>query len=192
MFVLVAIITTAERKVVGYIQGRIGPNRVGIRGVGQPLADTMKLLFKEVIIPTESNRYLYVIAPILSIAPALAAWAVIPFSKGWVLANVDAGILYIFAMASLGIYGVLVGGWASNSKYAFFGALRSCAQMVSYEIAMGFALVSVLMITNTMNLSKIVLTQSGGFWHWLWLPLLPMFVVYWISAVAETNRAPLM
>lgn len=190
LFIFVAIITTAERKVIGYIQGRIGPNRVGLRGAGQPLADVLKLLFKEVIIPSESNRYLFLIAPVLSIAPALAAWAVIPFSKGLVLANVDAGLLYLFAMASIGIYGVLVGGWASNSKYAFLGALRSCAQMISYEIAMGFALVGVLIATDTLNLQSIVLRQSGGFWHWLFLPLLPLFVVYWISAVAETNRAP--
>jgi len=190
LFITVAYITFAERKVIGSIQGRIGPNRVGLRGLGQPLADVLKLIFKEVIIPSSANKYLYIIAPILALVPALAAWAVIPFAKGWVLANVDAGLLYIFAMTSLGIYGILVGGWSSNSKYALLGALRSAAQMVSYEIAMGFAFVGVLLTSDTMNLSALVLKQSGGIWHWYWLPLLPLFVVYWIAAVAETNRAP--
>jgi len=190
LFISIAYVTMAERKVISYIQGRVGPNRVGIRGLGQPIADVVKLLLKEVIVPSASNKYLYVIAPMLSMTPALAAWAVIPFAKGWVLANVNAGLLYIFAMASLGVYGILVAGWSSNSKYAFFGALRSAAQVVSYEIAMGFAFVGVLLATNTMNLSEIVLRQSGGFWHWYWLPLFPLFVIYWISALAETNRAP--
>ena len=190
LFVAVAYVTMAERKVIGYMQGRIGPNRVGIRGMGQPIADTLKLLLKEIIVPSASNRYLYVIAPMLSMTPALAAWAVIPFAKGWVLANVNAGVLYLFAMTSLGVYGILIGGWASNSKYAFFGALRSAAQVVSYEIAMGFTFVGVLLAAGTMNLPSIILRQSGGFWHWYWLPLFPLFLVYWISAVAETNRAP--
>jgi NADH-quinone oxidoreductase subunit H len=190
LFIAVAYVTMAERKVIGFMQGRIGPNRVGIRGIAQPLADTLKLLMKEVIVPSAANRYLYILAPMLAMTPALAAWAVIPFAKGWVLANVNAGVLYLFAMMSLGVYGILIGGWASNSKYAFFGALRSAAQVVSYEIAMGFSLVGVLLATGTMNLSKIILLQSGGFWHWYWLPLFPLFIVYWISAVAETNRAP--
>ncbi|MCB1827092.1 MAG: NADH-quinone oxidoreductase subunit NuoH [Coxiellaceae bacterium] len=190
LFVCVAYVTMAERKVISYIQIRVGPNRVGLRGLGQPLADTLKLIFKEVVIPSASNKYLYLIAPMLSMTPALAAWAVIPFAKGWVLANVNAGILYVFAMTSLGVYGILVAGWASNSKYAFLGALRAAAQVVSYEIAMGFAFVGVLLATNTMNLSQIIMKQSGGIWHWYWLPLLPLFIVYWISAVAETNRAP--
>jgi len=190
LMVAVLYITMAERKVISYMQGRIGPNRVGFRGIFQPIADAVKLLHKEVIFPSAANRYLYVIAPMLSITPALAAWAVIPFAKGWVLANVSAGILYLFAMASLGVYGILVAGWASNSKYAFFGALRACAQVVSYEIALGFTLVGVLLATGTMNLSQIVADQAGGFWHWYWLPLFPLFVVYWISGVAETNRAP--
>lgn len=190
LMVAVLYVTWAERKVISYMQGRIGPNRVGMRGFFQPIADAIKLLHKEVIFPSASNRYLFVIAPMLSIAPALAAWAVIPFAHGWVLANVNAGVLYLFAMTSLGVYGILVAGWASNSKYAFFGALRSCAQVVSYEIALGFTLVGVLLATGTMNLSEIVSRQHGGFWHWYWLPLFPLFVVYWISGVAETNRAP--
>ncbi len=190
LLLAVAYATFAERKVLGYIQGRIGANRVGFRGILQPIADATKLLCKEIIFPAQSNRYLFVIAPMLSIGPALLAWAVMPFAKGWVLANIDAGVLYLFSMSSLGVYGILVGGWSSNSKYAFFGALRSAAQVVSYEIAMGFALVGVLMVTDTMNLSQIVLKQSGGIWHWYCLPLLPLFVVYWISAVAETNRSP--
>lgn len=190
LMLAVAYITMAERKVIGYMQGRIGPNRVGLRGIGQPIADIVKLLMKEVLVPSMSNRYLFIIAPILSLAPALVAWAVIPFAKGWVLANVNAGLLFIFAMTSLGVYGVLVAGWASNSKYAFLGALRSAAQVISYEIALGFTLVGVLLAAGSMNLEQIVLRQSGGLWHWFWLPLLPLFVVYWISGVAETNRAP--
>lgn len=190
LFLIVAFLTFAERKVIGYMQGRVGPNRVGPRGFGQPIADTMKLILKEIIIPSASNRYLFMIAPILALAPALAAWSVIPVNEGWVLANVNAGLLFLFAMTSLGVYGILVAGWASNSKYAFFGALRSAAQVVSYEIAMGFALVGVLIAAGSMNLQDIVKSQSGGFWHWFWLPLLPLFFVYWVSAVAETNRLP--
>lgn len=187
---VVAYLTLAERKVISYIQVRIGPNRVGFRGVLQPIADAVKLIFKEIIIPTPSNRYLFLLAPILAMAPSLLAWSVIPFNKDWVLANVDAGVLFLFAVTSLGVYGILIAGWASNSKYSFFGALRAAAQTISYEIAMGFALVSVLLGAGSMNLQEIVLSQSGGIWHWFFLPLLPAFVVYWISAVAETNRAP--
>jgi NADH-quinone oxidoreductase subunit H len=190
IMVCVLFVTLAERKVISYMQGRIGPNRVGFRGFCQPFADALKLLFKEVIFPSASNRYLFIIAPILSIAPALAAWAVIPFAQGWVLADINAGVLYLFAMTSLGVYGVLVAGWASNSKYAFFGGLRSCAQVVSYEIALGFTLVGVLLAAGSMNLTDIIEHQRGGIWHWYWLPLFPLFVVYWISGVAETNRAP--
>lgn len=190
LFAAVAYLTLAERKVIGYIQHRIGPNRVGIMGIAQPLADAVKLMFKEIILPTQSNRYLFIVAPILTIAPSLCAWAVIPFGEGMALANINAGLLFLFSMTSLGVYGILVSGWASNSKYAFFGALRASAQTISYEIAMGFALVGVLMAAGTMNLQDLVLHQSGGILHWYWLPLLPLFLVYWISALAETNRAP--
>src|SRR3990167_5031624 len=190
LFIAVAYITMAERKVISYMQQRIGPNRVGIFGLGQPIADVFKLLLKEIIFPTQSNRYLFIIAPMLSIMPALSAWAVIPFMQNWVIANINAGILYLFAMTSLGVYGILVAGWASNSKYALFGALRSAAQVISYEIALGFALVGVILLSGTLNLQELVLRQSGGFWHWYWLPLFPLFIVYWIASVAETNRAP--
>ena len=187
---VVAYFTMAERKVIAYIQGRIGPNRVGPFGLGQPIADGIKAIFKEMVIPTASNRFLFLVAPILSLAPAIAMWAVVPFAKGWVIANIDAGVLYILALSSVGIYGVLIAGWASNSKYALFGAMRAAAQTISYEIAMGFALVGVLMASRSTNLETIVLHQSGSLLHWYWLPLFPLFVVYWIAGVAETNRAP--
>jgi NADH-quinone oxidoreductase subunit H len=190
LLLAVAYLTYAERKIIGYMQVRIGPNRVGPRGWFQPLADFVKLAFKEIIIPTNANRFLFVIAPMLALAPALAAWAVIPFADGWVLANIDAGLLYILAMTSIGVYGVLIAGWASNSKYALLGTLRSAAQIISYEIAMGFALVGVLMAAGSLNLSAIVSAQQGGLFSWYWLPLLPLFMVYLISGVAETNRAP--
>lgn len=187
---LVAYYTFAERKVIGYMQVRTGPNRVGIKGWGQPIADAVKLMFKEIIIPSQSNKYLFLGAPILSLAPALAAWAVLPFAEGFAITEIDAGLLYILALTSVGVYGVIIAGWASNSKYAFLGALRSAAQIVSYELAMGFALVGVLMVANSLNLTDIVKGQSGGFWQWYFLPLFPLFVVYFISGVAETNRAP--
>jgi len=190
LMLCVAYLTYAERKIIGYMQLRIGPNRVGPRGWLQPIADAVKLMFKEVIIPAKSNYYLFVIAPTLSIGPALAAWAVIPFDDGLVLADVDASLLYILALTSVGVYGVIIAGWASNSKYAFISTMRSAAQIVSYEIAMGFALVGVLMAAGSINLGDIVMAQQGSLLHWYWLPLLPLFVIYFISGVAETNRAP--
>ncbi len=186
----VAYTTFAERKIIGYMQVRLGPNRVGPKGWLQPIADALKLLFKEVVVPTQSDRYLFFIAPVLSLGPSLAAWAVIPFNDGWVLADVDAGLLYVLALTSVGVYGVIIAGWASNSKYALLGAMRSAAQIVAYEIAMGFALVCVLMAAGSLNLGDIVRGQTGGLLHWYWLPLLPIFGVYFISGVAETNRAP--
>lgn len=190
LMICVAYLTYAERKIIGYMQVRLGPNRVGPKGWGQPIADAVKLMFKEIIVPSNANVFLFFIAPILAIAPALAAWAVIPFAEGWVLADINAGLLYILAMTSMGVYGIIVAGWASNSKYAFLGALRSAAQIVAYEIAMGFTLVGALMAAGSLNMSDIVRAQEGSFVHWFWLPLFPLFVIYFISAVAETNRAP--
>ncbi|MCB1774383.1 MAG: NADH-quinone oxidoreductase subunit H, partial [Gammaproteobacteria bacterium] len=195
LMILVAYYTYAERKIIGYMQVRNGPNRVGffgrrLWGLGQPIADAVKLMFKEIVIPTGANKLLFLIAPMLSIGPALAAWAVFPFDAGVVLADVNAGLLYILALTSLGVYGVIIAGWASNSKYAFLGSIRSAAQIVSYEIAMGFALVGVLVAAGSLNLGEIVVAQEGGVLHWFWLPLLPLFLIYFISGVAETNRAP--
>ena len=190
LLLAVAYLTFAERKIIGYMQVRVPPNRVGPRGWLQPIADAMKLLFKEIVVPTNANRFLFLIAPMLSIAPALAAWAVLPFTDTLVLANIDASLLYILALTSMGVYGVIIAGWASNSKYAFLGAMRSAAQIVSYEIAMGFALVGVLIAGGSLNLVEIVQAQQGSVLHWFWLPLLPLFLVYFISGVAETNRAP--
>jgi NADH-quinone oxidoreductase subunit H len=198
LLLAVAYLTLWERKFIGWVQIRIGPNRVGPAGLLQPIADGIKLLLKEIILPTNANKGLFLAAPVLMIMPAIAAWAVIPFSPTLVLADINAGLLYILALSSIGVYGVIVAGWASNSKYAFLGAMRSAAQMVSYELAMGFALVVVLMVSGSLNLSDIVEGQGRGYFaskgltflSWNWLPLLPMLVVYFVSGVAETNRAP--
>ena len=190
LLLAVAYLTFAERKIIGYMQVRIGPNRVGPKGWLQPIADAMKLMFKEIIVPSRADRFLFLLAPVVSFGPALAAWAVIPFGDGMMLSHLDAGLLYLLALTSMGVYGVIIAGWSSNSKYAFLGAMRSAAQIVSYEIAMGFALVGVLMAAGSLNLNQIVLAQQGSFLHWFWLPLLPLFLVYFISGVAETNRAP--
>ena len=190
LFGCVAYVTLAERRVIGFMQVRVGPNRVGPKGFGQPIADAMKLMFKEMILPQDADRFLFRLAPLLSMIPALAAWAVIPFADGWNFADINAGLLYLLAMTSLGVYGVIVAGWASNSKYALLGALRSAAQIVAYEIAMGFALVGVLMASGSLNLGDIVNAQKGSIFHWYWLPLLPLFLAYLIAGVAETNRAP--
>ena len=196
LIIAVAYYTLAERKVIGWMQTRRGPNRIGGPiAFAQPFADTFKMIFKELVVPANASKRLFLIAPVLTLAPAFAAWAVIPFDDGRLigaLSNIDAGLLYLLAMTSVGVYGVIIGGWGSNSKYAFLGAMRSAAQIVSYEIAMGFALVGVLLASGTLNISKIVEAQVGnsGFFEWFWLPLFPLFVVYFISGVAETNRAP--
>ncbi|HMV54721.1 MAG TPA: NADH-quinone oxidoreductase subunit NuoH [Rhodocyclaceae bacterium] len=198
LMLCVAYLTLAERKVIGAIQVRIGPNRVGPGGYLQPIADGLKLFFKEVIVPSQANKVLYILAPILALAPALAAWAVVPFSDRLILADIDAGLLYIMAITSMGVYGVIIAGWATNSKYAFLGSMRSAAQIVAYEIAMGFALVTVLMVSGSLNLREIVMQQGSGRFadmglsvlSWNWIPLFPMFLVYLISGIAETNRAP--
>ena len=186
----VAFSTYFERKIIGHMQGRMGPNRVGPLGLLQPFADVIKLLIKEVVVPTRSNRFLFIIAPLLSIVPALATWAVIPLTDGFVIADINAGLLYVLALTSMGVYGVILAGWATNSKYAFLGAMRSAAQIVAYEIAMGFALVGVLMAGGSLNLGEIVRAQAGGLSQWFMIPLFPLFVVYFIAGVAETNRAP--
>jgi NADH-quinone oxidoreductase subunit H len=190
LIIAVAYLTYAERKVIGWMQVRIGPNRVGPLGLLQPFADVLKMLFKEIIVPSGASRALFFVAPMLSLAPALAAWAVIPFTGTLVLSDINAGLLYILAMSSMGVYGVILAGWASNSKYAFLGCLRSAAQIVSYEIAMGFALVGVLMAANSLNLGDIVAGQEGGAAYWYIWPLLPLAVVYLVSGIAETNRHP--
>ncbi len=186
----VALFVYFERKVIGWMHVRMGPNRVGPLGLLQTIADVLKLCMKEIILPTNANRVLFMLAPLMALIPSFAAWAVMPLDSKLVLANLDAGLLYILAMTSLGVYGVIVAGWASNSKYAFLGAMRSAAQIVSYEIAMGFALVGVLIAAGSLNLVEIVEAQRGGFFDWFWLPLFPLFVIYFISGVAETNRAP--
>jgi NADH-quinone oxidoreductase subunit H len=194
----VAYLTLWERKMIGWMHVRIGPNRVGPAGLFQPIADALKLLLKEIIVPAKASKALFVIAPIMTIMPALAAWAVVPFGPEVVLANVNAGLLLIMAITSMEVYGVIIAGWASNSKYAFLGAMRASAQIISYEIAMGFVLVIVLMVSGSLNMTEIVMAQTTGYFadrglnflSWNWLPLLPMFVVYIISGIAETNRHP--
>ena len=190
LLVAVAYMTYADRKIWAAIQLRRGPNVVGPFGLLQPMADGLKLVLKETIVPSSANGVLFIIAPMIAFMTALVAWAVVPFDNGWVIADINVGILYLFAISSLGVYGVIIAGWASNSKYSFLGALRSAAQMVSYEVAIGFVLITVLLCVGSLNLSKVVLAQSGWFFNWFWLPLLPMFVIFFISALAETNRTP--
>jgi NADH-quinone oxidoreductase subunit H len=194
----VAYLTYWERKMIGFMHIRLGPNRVGFKGLLQPFADVFKLLTKEVIVPSQANKILFILAPVVTLMPALAAWAVVPFGPELVLANVNAGLLYVMAITSIGVYGVIVAGWASNSKYAFLAAMRASAQMLSYELAIGFVLVTVLLVSGSLNMTEIVNVQTRGwfadhginFMSWNWLPLLPLFVIYVISAVAETNRHP--
>ena len=194
--VAVAMLTLAERKVIGSMQLRRGPNRVTffglpiLHGLAQPFADVIKLLLKEIIVPGRSSRFLFLLAPLIVLVPAMAVWAVMPLSPTFVIADIDAGLLFVLALTSMGVYGVILAGWASNSKYAFLGAMRSAAQMVAYEIAMGFALVGVLMAAGSLNLGEIVRGQEGGFGSWNWLWLFPLLVVYFVSGIAETNRAP--
>jgi NADH-quinone oxidoreductase subunit H len=196
VIVCVAFLTLGERKIIGWMQARIGPNQIRIfglpffKGLAQPFADVIKLLLKEIILPANADKVVFMIAPLLSLTPALATWAVVPFSPEFVLADIDAGLLYILALTSLGVYGVILGGWATNSKYAMLGAMRSAAQMVAYEIAMGFALVGVIMVAGSLNLTRIVHSQAGGALAWNWFWLFPLMVVYFISGIAETNRAP--
>jgi len=189
LIISVAMLTLAERKVIGYMQARIGPNRVG-KGWLQPFADVFKLLMKEIILPANASKFLFLLAPVLSVMAAFATWAVVPFSPEFVFADIDAGLLYILALTSMGVYGIIIAGWATNSKYAFLGAMRSAAQMVAYEIAMGFALIGVLMAAGSLNLGEIIRAQQGGALSWYWFWLFPLFLVYFISGLAETNRAP--
>ena len=190
LILFVVFMVYFERKIMGYMHARIGPNRVGPKGIFQSLADTSKLLFKEIIIPAKADRFMFLLAPILLLIPAIAAWAVVPLNPEFLIADINAGLLYLLALTSFGVYGVILAGWASNSKYAFLGSMRAAAQMVAYEIAMGFALVGVLMAGGSLKLGAIVAAQSGGIQNWFFIPLFPLFIVYFISGVAETNRHP--
>lgn len=190
LMLTVAYFTYAERKIIGFMQLRIGPHRVGPYGLLQPIADAVKLLFKEIIFPDKADKFLFILAPALTIAPSLAAWSVVPFGEDVLLTKLNVGVLFVFTMTSLSVYGIILAGWSSNSKYAFFGAIRAMAQTISYEIVMGFALIGVVLASGTMELTNIVVEQRGGFLHWYWLPLFPLFIVFWIASVAETNRAP--
>ena len=190
LFLIVAYTTYSERKIIGFMQSRLGPTRTGPFGLLQPIADVIKLLTKEVIIPSNASKGLFLTAPIIMLVPSLLVWSVIPLSEYFVIANINAGLLFILALTSLSVYGVILAGWASNSKYAFLGSMRSAAQIIAYEIAMGFALVGVLMAAGSLNLQEIILSQRGGIFNWYWLPLFPLFIIYLIAGIAETNRAP--
>ena len=190
LFLIVAYVTYSERKIIGFMQSRMGPTRVGPSGLLQPIADALKLVSKEIIIPTNANKGIFLTAPMLMLVPSLLVWAVIPLSEFFIISNINAGLLFILALTSLSVYGVILAGWASNSKYAFLGSMRSAAQIIAYEIAMGFALVGVLMLSGSLNLQVIIQEQSGSILNWFWIPLFPLFLIYFIAGVAETNRAP--
>ena len=190
LIIMMAYMTYAERKVIGFMQLRIGPNRVGPFGLLQPFADVFKMLFKEVIFPSKSNIYLFLLAPILAFVPAVAVWAVVPLGEDFYIANIDVSLLYVMAIGSVGVYGIVLAGWASNSKYPLLGALRSTALLISYELVIGFVLVTVVMVASSVNLNTVVESQSGGILNWYWIPLFPMMIVFWIGALVETNRAP--
>ena len=190
LFLIVAYVTYSERKIIGFMQSRMGPTRVGPSGLLQPIADVLKLVSKEIIIPTNANKGIFLTAPMLMLVPSLLVWAVIPLSEFFIISNITAGLLFILALTSLSVYGVILAGWASNSKYAFLGSMRSAAQIIAYEIAMGFALVGVLMLSGSLNLQVIIQEQSGSILNWFWIPLFPLFLIYFIAGVAETNRAP--
>tara|TARA_Y100000389_G_scaffold191085_2_gene216690 strand:+ start:4901 stop:5872 length:972 start_codon:yes stop_codon:yes gene_type:complete len=190
LFLIVAYVTYSERKIIGFMQSRMGPMRVGPYGLLQPIADVLKLVSKEIIIPTNANKGIFLTAPMLMLVPSLLVWSVIPLSEYFIISNINAGLLFILALTSLSVYGVILAGWASNSKYAFLGSMRSAAQIIAYEIAMGFALVGVLMLSGSLNLQEIIKSQSGTIFNWFWLPLFPLFLIYFIAGVAETNRAP--
>ena len=190
LFLIVAYVTYSERKIIGFMQSRMGPTRVGPSGLLQPIADVLKLVSKEIIIPSNANKAIFLTAPMLMLVPSLLVWSVIPLSEFFIISNINAGLLFILALTSLSVYGVILAGWASNSKYAFLGSMRSAAQIIAYEIAMGFALVGVLMLSGSLNLQTIITQQSGSIFSWYWIPLFPLFLIYFIAGVAETNRAP--